>query len=70
MMEPRILEARVDASARRLPWIRNRDYWQAYRLQFEKNGRPLSVREIFRMAMAGETTPPQGKEGRHDDETH
>ncbi|TDK39697.1 FHA domain-containing protein [Rhizobium deserti] len=70
MMEPRILEARVDAGARRLPWLRNRDYWQAYRLQFEKNGRPLSVREIFHMAMAGETALPQGKEGRHDDETH
>jgi len=80
-MEPRILEARVDATGRKLPWGRGRDYWQAYRMQFEKNGRTLSVREIFRAAMIGDDpdraspvqdfggiAPPDGKEGRRDDE--
>ncbi|MDQ0134392.1 type VI secretion system protein ImpI [Neorhizobium galegae] len=54
-MEPRIVEARIDAGSRGLrfgpPWGRNRDYWQAYKAQFEKNGRTQSVREIFRDAM-------------------
>ncbi len=81
LMEPRILEARVDASGRKLPWTRSRDYWRAYRMQFEKDGSTLSVRDIFRAAMTGEApttgfkvqdlggiAPPEGKEGRRDDE--
>lgn len=76
-MEPRILEARIDAGSRGLrfapSWGRNRNYWQAYKAQFEKNGRAQSVREIFRDAMMraseGEReTNPKGQEGsgRHE----
>ncbi len=50
-MEPRILEARIDAGPRGLRWARNRDYWQAYKAQFEKNGGAQSIRDIFRDAM-------------------
>ncbi len=81
LMEPRLIEARVDASSRKLPWGRSRDYWRAYRTQFEKDGKTLSVRDIFRAAMTGEApptdfrvpdlggnAPPEGEEGRRDDE--
>lgn len=78
-MEPRILEARIDAGSRGLrfgpAWGRNRDYWQAYKAQFEKNGRTQSVREIFRDAMmravddGQRETMPKGQEGsgRHEE---
>ena len=78
-MEPRILEARIDAGSRGLhfapPWGRNRDYWQAYKAQFEKNGRAQSVREIFRDAMTRavdggqrETMPKEREgSGRHEE---
>lgn len=78
-MEPRILEARIDAGSRGLrfapPWGRNRDYWQAYKAQFEKNGRTQSVREIFRDAMTRavdggqrETMPKEREgSGRHEE---
>lgn len=74
-MEPRILEARVDAGGRLLSFGRNRDYWRAYRAQFERNGGALSVRDVFREAMMrgtnGTTVPiahaaPQ--EGRNHEE--
>lgn len=78
-MEPRILEARIDAGSRgphfAPPWGRNRDYWQAYKAQFEKNGRTQSVREIFRDAMTRavdggqrETMPKEREgSGRHEE---
>jgi len=78
-MEPRILEARIDAGSRGLhfapPWGRYRDYWQAYKAQFEKNGRTQSVREIFRDAMTRavdggqrETMPKEREgSGRHEE---
>jgi type VI secretion system protein ImpI len=53
-MEPRIIEARIDAAAgplSALSFLRGRDYWQAYTAQFERNGRALSVRDVFRDAM-------------------
>lgn len=53
-MEPRIIESRADANAGplgSLSFLRGRDYWQAYKTQFEKNGRTLSVRDVFRDAM-------------------
>ncbi|TWF50061.1 FHA domain-containing protein [Neorhizobium alkalisoli] len=68
MMEPRILESRVEAAGRRLPWAKNRDFWQAYKAQFEKNGRPLSVRDIFRAAMTSETAAAENGHMNHNDE--
>jgi len=59
MLEPRIIEARIDAEPNRQPWQRKRNYWQAYRTQFERNGRSLSIRELFREAMVG---PPDSAE--------
>ncbi|MBB4275616.1 FHA domain-containing protein [Rhizobium mongolense] len=59
MLEPRIVEARIDAEPNRQPWQRKRNYWQAYRTQFERSGRSLSIRELFREAMVG----PSGSAG-------
>jgi type VI secretion system protein ImpI len=50
-MEPRVIEARVDAEPRKLPWRNDRSYWQAYRQNFENDGASLSVREFFRNAV-------------------
>ncbi|MDK4741183.1 FHA domain-containing protein [Rhizobium sp. CNPSo 3464] len=50
-LEPRMIEARVDAASRKLPWQGSHRYWQAYRAQFEKDGRHLSIRELFGEAM-------------------
>ncbi|WP_128293157.1 FHA domain-containing protein [Afifella aestuarii] len=53
-LEPRALEARVDASAGTvLPWPR-RDYWRAYRAQFRQDGRDLSVQEFLKSLIAGD----------------
>ncbi|WP_117190284.1 FHA domain-containing protein [Rhizobium terrae] len=57
LLEPRIIEAKVDAARRPLPWLRQHGYWQAYRMQFEKDGKPLSVREFLRETMK---RPAQG----------
>ncbi|CDZ32509.1 Putative type VI secretion system protein TagH [Neorhizobium galegae bv. officinalis] len=69
-MEPRVLEARIDAGSRGLRFgSRGRDYWQAYKAQFEKNGRTQSIREVFRDAMmrAADGGPreamPKGRKG-------
>ncbi|MGK6316968.1 FHA domain-containing protein [Neorhizobium sp. DT-125] len=74
MMEPRILEARIDAVRRPLPWQRHHSYWQAYRAQFEKDGKVLSVREVFRDAMtraadgtSGAFTPRHGGNAEHEE---
>ena len=53
MMEPRILQTRVDAERRKLLWRRDRSYWRAYCAQFEKDNRQLSLRDLFRAAMLG-----------------
>ncbi|MBK1623980.1 FHA domain-containing protein [Afifella marina] len=53
-LEPRALEARVDAGAGTvLPWPR-RDYWRAYRAQFRRDGRDLSVQEFLKSLIAGD----------------
>lgn len=71
-MEPRILEARIDAAAGPMSWARNRDYWRSYRAQFENNGRTLSVRDFFHDAMTGKEsgtgTLPAGQKGNDDHE--
>ncbi len=59
MMEPRILEAKVDAEPRKLPWRSDRSYWRAYCAQFEKENRQLSLRELFRAAMLGQDESAQ-----------
>ncbi|PRD41147.1 FHA domain-containing protein [Phyllobacterium phragmitis] len=51
VMEPRILEARVDTESRRLPWRSDRAYWQAFKAHFEKDGERLSLRDLFRETM-------------------
>ncbi|MEF2070041.1 FHA domain-containing protein [Consotaella aegiceratis] len=51
-LEPRALEARVDAGTGTvLPWPR-RDYWRAYRAQFRHDGRDLSVQEFLQSLVA------------------
>ncbi|MGI2035388.1 FHA domain-containing protein [Rhizobium panacihumi] len=52
-MEPRIIESRIDAagSMASFGFLRGRDYWQSYKNQFEKDGRTLSVQDVFRDAM-------------------
>ena len=50
-LEPRIVEARTDAEPRKIPWLRDRTYWQAYKANFDRNGNVVSVRDLFREAM-------------------
>ena len=47
MFEPRMIEAHVDASQRKPLWRGNGDYWKAYRAQFEKDGKSISVRDLL-----------------------
>lgn len=54
--EPRLIEARVDASASRLSWNTSGAYWRSYRAQFERNGRMISVRDLFREAMSADSS--------------
>ncbi|MBB3610143.1 FHA domain-containing protein [Rhizobium sp. BK602] len=61
-LEPRMIEARVDAASRKLPWPGNRGYWQAYRAQFEKDGRSLSIRDVFGEAMRASLAPRREEE--------
>jgi hypothetical protein len=67
-LEPRVLEARVDAGRMNPAWGRDRRYWQAYRAQFDKNGKTLSILELLRDAMAqasgrtADAAPGIGKE--------
>ncbi|MBP0578251.1 FHA domain-containing protein [Labrys sp. LIt4] len=60
-LEPRIIEASIDARAISLPWRRNGAYWQAYRRQFEADGRDLSVRDLFRRAMLRSLEPARNE---------
>ncbi|EJC83415.1 hypothetical protein Rleg4DRAFT_6843 [Rhizobium leguminosarum bv. trifolii WSM2297] len=48
-LEPRSLETRVETGA----WRRDRNYWRAYRAQFEKDGKSRSIQDVFREAMTG-----------------
>ncbi|KZS55084.1 type VI secretion system protein ImpI [Rhizobium sp. BK226] len=52
-LEPRIIEARVETGAWRLPWRRDQAYWQAYRALFEKDGESRSIHDVFRDAISG-----------------
>lgn len=53
-LDPRIVEARVDAEQPRLPFLRGRDYWNAYRQQFEEAGQTISIKDFIRRAATGE----------------
>lgn len=74
IMEPRIIEAHVDATKGVLRLLPRRDYWQAYKAQFEHNGRTLSVQDVFRNAMMrtdafdGTTAEPAAEKESHDHE--
>jgi len=62
MFEPRMVEAHVDASPRKTLWRGNGDYWKAYRDQFEKNGKSISVRDLLAEAFrvsAGDHDEPE-----------
>lgn len=67
-LEPRLLEASVDAGndlrakIERRDWqglIMKTDYWSTYKKQFEENGRPLPVRQFLQRAARGEPAPTQ-----------
>ncbi|WP_454687659.1 type VI secretion system-associated FHA domain protein [Agrobacterium leguminum] len=67
-LEPRLLEASVDAGndlrakIERRDWqglIMKTDYWSTYKKQFEENGRPLPVRQFLQRAARGEAAPTQ-----------
>ena len=51
MFEPRMIEAHVDATTRKVLWHGSRDYWKTYRAQFERDGRSISVRDLFAEAV-------------------
>ncbi|WP_332909341.1 type VI secretion system-associated FHA domain protein [Agrobacterium leguminum] len=67
-LEPRLLEASVDAGndlrakIERRDWqglIMKTDYWSTYKKQFEENGRPMPVRQFLQRAARGEAAPTQ-----------
>lgn len=51
MFEPRMIETHVDATSRKALWRGGRDYWKAYRAQFERDGRSISVRDLLAEAV-------------------
>ncbi|MBM7046377.1 FHA domain-containing protein [Rhizobium lusitanum] len=51
MFEPRMIEAHVDATPRKVLWHGSRDYWKTYRAQFERDGRSISVRDLLAEAV-------------------
>ncbi|GES41697.1 FHA domain protein [Rhizobium sp. ERR 922] len=63
MFEPRMIEAHVDASQRKALWRGNGDYWKAYRAQFERGGRSISVRDLLAEAFSAHA------HGRDEDDT-
>ncbi|OEC96936.1 FHA domain-containing protein [Rhizobium sp. YK2] len=63
MFEPRMIEAHVDASQRKALWRGNGDYWKAYRAQFERGGRSISVRDLLAEAFS------VSAHGRDEDDT-
>ncbi len=60
-LEPRLIEARTDTAARRLPWNKDGAYWQNYRAQFDEGGVTLSVRDVLRAAMTADPEAGPGK---------
>ncbi len=63
MFEPRMVEAHVDASRRKALWRGNGDYWKAYRAQFERGGKSISVRDLLAEAFSASA------DGRDEDDT-
>ncbi|GHC69532.1 FHA domain-containing protein [Limoniibacter endophyticus] len=61
MLEPRVIEARVDARKRLLPWQRNGAYWAEYKEQFERHGQAASVHETLVSAVAAALAGNGGK---------
>jgi type VI secretion system protein ImpI len=65
-LDPRLLEARVDAEQSRLQFLRGRDYWNTYRQQFEEAGGTLTIKDFIRRAATGEpafsSAAPNGPE--------
>ena len=55
MFEPRMIEAHVDATPRKVLWHGSRDYWKTYRAQFERDGRSISVRDLLAEAVRAST---------------
>ncbi|MGO7445940.1 type VI secretion system-associated FHA domain protein [Rhizobium ruizarguesonis] len=76
-LEPRVLEARIETGAWRLPWRRDQAYWRAYRAQFEQDGKSRSIHDVFRHAMTGAANGTQagsrpqdeqeGKDAHHEE---
>ncbi|MGO7581563.1 type VI secretion system-associated FHA domain protein [Rhizobium ruizarguesonis] len=73
-LEPRMLEARVETGAWRLPWGRDRAYWRAYWAQFEQDGKSRSIQDVFRHAMTGAVNGtqagPRPQDGQEGKDTH
>ncbi|ULR47330.1 FHA domain-containing protein [Rhizobium sp. K102] len=69
-LEPRSLEARVETGG----WRRDRNYWRAYRAQFEKDGKSRSIQDIFRDAMMaainGRDTGPRPQDSQEGQDAH
>lgn len=57
-LDPRLLEARVDAEQSRLQFLRGRDYWNTYRQQFEEAGSTLTIKDFIRRAASGQPPKP------------
>lgn len=51
MFEPHMIETQADASPRKGFWRSSRDYWNNYRVQFERDGKHLSVRDLLTEAV-------------------
>ncbi|MDQ0454588.1 FHA domain-containing protein [Rhizobium paknamense] len=62
-LDPRLLEARVDAAENRLSLIGRRNYWTAYKKEFEAEERLLSFRDFLRRAATGEEPSPAPVDG-------
>ncbi|PDS75635.1 FHA domain-containing protein [Rhizobium sp. L43] len=65
-LEPRSLEARVETGA----WRRDRNYWRAYRAQFEKDGKSRSIQDFFRDAMIGTQAGPRPQDRQEGRDAH
>ncbi|MGB8293464.1 MAG: FHA domain-containing protein, partial [Rhizobium ruizarguesonis] len=73
-LEPRMLEARVETGAWRLPWGRDQAYWRAFRAQFEQDGKSRSIQDVFRHAMTravnGTQAGPRPQDGQEGKDAH
>ncbi|RUM07962.1 type VI secretion system-associated FHA domain protein [Rhizobium chutanense] len=69
-LEPRVLEAQVETGAWGLPWRRDRNYWQAYRAEFEKDGKSRSIQDFFRDAISGAQAGPRPQDRQEGRDAH